>query len=577
MSIWKSIRHVFRAAEAPAPQSGIHSLILPHAMDRWLTADTKTYTPEFVETLARGAMSGDLTARWQMFDLMEQTWPRLQKNLNEIKDAVVGLDWQIQPYNRRGERPTPEAARRADLIEDLIWEMEPDPCLDENDLPATIRDLLDARGKGIAVLEVDWHRRSVESGAALAPRATRWVHPRYYGWDAGASNSVDRLMLNVGEMTRSGRVRTQLDQRFTQFPEHKFVIGICKTKSGHPISGALLRTLGFWWAASNFTRGWFLNFAQIFGMPIRWANYDPNISTSDRTKLEEMLEAMGSSSWAMFPTGVQMELKEAAKTGTDNPQMALLEYADKVCDILVLRQTLTTDVADSGSRALGDVHQGVLTGVKQAMADWAASVLQRQFIRSICVLNFGDDRECPYLIPVLKADKDPLKTAQFLEVAHRIVDLPKAHTYQELGIPLPGPGDEIIPVSAGPVASPGAGMPVPGAPARNLHEADAEAVKAKGAPETAPAAIESLVTGAVASVAGVRPRWLAPVQAELDRLIAGVKSGQMSDQELRKFLESAARNLPDLFAQMDHRALGDALEDAMGKAVVTGLADKVGA
>ena len=31
------------------------------------------------------------------------------------------------------------------------------------------------------------------------------------------------------------------------------------------------------WAASNFAQQWFLNFAQIFGLPIRWANDDPAV------------------------------------------------------------------------------------------------------------------------------------------------------------------------------------------------------------------------------------------------------------------------------------------------------------
>ena len=55
-----------------------------------------------------------------------------------------------------------------------------------------------------------------------------------------------------------------------------------------------------------------------------------------------------------------MEFKEAGKSGQDNPQSYFITLADKLCDITILGQTLTSDVGDSGSRALGEVHEDVL-------------------------------------------------------------------------------------------------------------------------------------------------------------------------------------------------------------------------
>ena len=45
----------------------------------------------------------------------------------------------------------------------------------------------------------------------------------------------------------------------------------------------------------------------------------------------------------------------------------MLDRADRYCDILVLGQTLTTEVGASGSRALGDVHSGVKHEVIEAV------------------------------------------------------------------------------------------------------------------------------------------------------------------------------------------------------------------
>ena len=56
------------------------------------------------------------------------------------------------------------------------------------------------------------------------------------------------------------------------------------------------------------------------------------------------------------------------------PQKLLIEMADRQADIAILGQSLTTDVADSGSRALGDVHKGVRQDVIEAVAGGKVSV-----------------------------------------------------------------------------------------------------------------------------------------------------------------------------------------------------------
>src|SRR5579884_2360167 len=84
----------------PKPTNAVEqpTYILPNARDRWMATNLHYYSPKRVENIARSAMSGNTVAQWQMFDLMEQTWPRLAKNLNELKDAVVDLDWTLQAY-----------------------------------------------------------------------------------------------------------------------------------------------------------------------------------------------------------------------------------------------------------------------------------------------------------------------------------------------------------------------------------------------------------------------------------------------------------------------------------------------
>src|SRR5882672_10003147 len=64
------------------PKSGPMGVVLrPNVRDRWLASQIAYFTPQIVENTFRGAMTGNLLAQWLLFDLMEQTWPRLSKNL----------------------------------------------------------------------------------------------------------------------------------------------------------------------------------------------------------------------------------------------------------------------------------------------------------------------------------------------------------------------------------------------------------------------------------------------------------------------------------------------------------------
>jgi phage gp29-like protein len=480
-------------------------VIAPEARDRWQNAAVRAYTPQHVEQITRGAMSGNLQAQWEMFDLMEQTWPRLNSALNDLKDAVLGLQWNLQPWAPREQQPSDQARRRATLCEELLWNMNPIPENNENDFEDTLRDTLDALGKGIAVLEVDWEVRPCgscnpsdvqrpvvsaetheytsksaftgsfngqsagDSGYVIAPRCTRWVHPRFYGYPIAG---MDRLMLDTTQLVSNHSYVAPADRRgaptigklkiensrfsnaatlqptqdhFAPFPPDKFLISICKQKSGHPISGALLRILGFWWAASNFTWEWFLRYAQIFGMPFRLAFYDANASQGTIDKIQEMLEGMGNAAWAAFPAGTQFEIKTDLQHASRSAHQALLDAADKIVDILIKRQTLTTDAADRGTQALGVVHQGVRADRIMAVAGHAARIINRQLLPAICRLNFGDARECPWIQPGEKEAKDEKAMAErdrtLLEAG---LAMPRTWFYERHAIPQPAEGEDVI-------------------------------------------------------------------------------------------------------------------------------------
>ncbi len=592
------VRSLFGLSAPSVAPGGMGRVVLSTARDRWLTASVSAYTPDRVEQILRSAFTGDLRAQWELFDLMEGTWPRLAKNLNELKQALEDCDWPLQPWSADGEDPTPEAIRRKKVVEAAIWHCEPDPTIDEGDFGDLVRDLADAWGKGISVQELHWAPRRHEGGTLIGLRAASWVHPRLYGYPASDSHQ-DRLMLRVAELTHDNpqalaalaglpafgsgtspvtAAPVAANAEWVPFPRDKFLIGIAKMKTGHAIGAAMLRPLAWWWAVGNFTGEWLVALAQIFGVPIRWATYAQGTPTDQITRIEEMLENMGSAAWGAFPSGTTLELKEAVRSGQDNPQIALMEIVDRVCDLLVLGQTLTSDAGDRGTQALGTVHAEVLTGRKRALVNWVAKTLNQQLIPAICRLNFGDTLDCPYFVIGDEETEDAKAVAETFEIVLRSgMAIPKRFAYDKLGIPEPADGDEVIGPSAG--LSPGQLTAPGGDPAAAPQPAGPSAVTdARGGERyvfvQASAAQRKLAERIAEDATGVERKWLGGAVPWFVRLIEAARDPRMSDAEFIRFLEAKARNVPEeLLPLLNDDALAEAMEVHLGASVVNGAVD----
>jgi phage gp29-like protein len=558
------------AAARPAPEPPLKTVVVPAARDRWLAAGLTDLTPEQIYSTLRGALSGDLLQVWRLFDVMEDTWPRLSVNLAKVRAAVKRHDWTLQAWAPLGSRPSAEALRRARMLGDAIWSMRPAPDLDELGWEGTLDALMDAWGKGVSVLEVDWELRDTAEGAFIAPRCTHWVHPRYYGWPSEDRPEGDRLMLRASEVLPRSQALGPAPQDWLPFPPRKFILAVCKARTAHAAAAARLRQLAWWWCVSNFSGQWLVNYAQLFGVPIRWATYDP-ARPDLRPVLEQMLERMGSAGWAVMPEGTSLTLHAAPGGAAENPQLALLQLADRICDVAILGQTLTTDVGASGSRALGEVHKEVQDEIVQAAIRWLASTLNEQLLPAWCELNWGDRRECPYFLDRAPAERDTRATAETFEVVLRSgVPIPRDFYYEQLGIPQPEPDQPVIMPPSTAVLPP---SPLP----------DPAQARRPGAPPAPPPAAlgaayfarqiqnQALADHVLEDLTGIEAAWLGGARPWLARLVEAAQDPKVSDAEFLELLERARRNVPSELAPLLHpEAVSEALERALGAACVNG-------
>jgi phage gp29-like protein len=395
--------------------------------------------PGDVRSTLAAALNGDLHLQSMLFNAMLDTWPKLQKAIEEIGRKVSVAPWKVHPFSKRGEKPTPKAEAVAKDFEASIWGMKPRAARLECGLEDTIKDIVRGYYYGHGLNEIRW---SQNQDGEWAPRCTKAVPARFFGYPADyglQDDPEDRLMFDPeGGMGM---------RRFVDFPENRFLVSIHRGHNGHPSVSAPLRALTAYWLAAVYGLKWFMNFTQLYGIPWRHAEVG---DSKDDNAVKAALASIGANGYIVTRPGTKINiLAPGSTTAASLPQRELIALADQQCDQFILGQTLTSGVsADGGSRALGEVHQGTLDGVVDGVADFVGGVLTHQLIPAIASANYGESlSELPEMWAKREEVKDEKALAERDEkigITSGKVPVSKAWFYERHGVPMPAETDELL-------------------------------------------------------------------------------------------------------------------------------------
>jgi len=438
------------ASTMTTPMGGLGRVLRPQALFRWLGPQLAAITPTYIEQTMIGAMAGSSLQAWSLFDLMLKTWPELLACYQELIESVIRKKLVYEPYCEEDEKPTPSSLEKQKVVATALRRMQPDATRDDSDLEGTIRDVLDAWFRGVAVSEIIWQNvDDKQVGTITAPKSTFAVDPTNYGFATDGSLGLrSDKSKDAGVWPYSTTTLNPAPNQLQPFPEHKFLIAMHKASGGSPLGGALLRPLAWWWCAANFSSDWLLNLAQVFGLPFRFANYDTNAPQATIDAICNMLQNMGSNGWAAFPVGTTLEMITTGKEGSDHsPQGELLDRADRYARSLILGQTMTGNhgtTGKGGGQAFGTVEESVKSDRIDAAGKFAVTVINQQLVPSILMLNFGNTDEMPTLkyledevADLTEAQRDKTLSDAGLEIG---VD----YLRKKYDIPEPAEGEDTI-------------------------------------------------------------------------------------------------------------------------------------
>lgn len=276
--------------------------------------------------------------------------------LQKRKLAVTSRPWRVDPASEDArDREAAELVQRqlAALGFDILT-----------------GNLLDATLKGFAVTEVMWQVRGAELAAArIIPR-----NQRRFVFDEGS-----RLRMLSREKLWDG----------VELPPMKFLVHSVGAKDGSPYGLGLGHKL-FWpvFFKKQDISFW-LVFVDKFGSPTGLGKYPPSAPKADQTKLLDALKAIAQDAGIIVPQGMEIELLEAARSGSIDTYEKLARYMDQQISECVLGESITTTPGATGlGSGVAEVQNEVRLEVAKADADLLSDTLNATLVRWIVDLNF---------------------------------------------------------------------------------------------------------------------------------------------------------------------------------------------
>ncbi len=423
MKLIERIVNAVRSNSNGRPKPG--QVVMPRSEDSVRDYPSAGLTPSGLSTILREADDGSLSTAMQLFEEMEEKDAHLFAVVNTRRLALTGLEWQVV-----SAADVHEGTDRVRADEAAVYCRDVLRKLDRFD--EVLQHLSLAVGRNIAIAEIVWD---------LAAGEFRPVDIA----------SVDFTRIVFDDLDRPRILTQEEPEEGIELPANKFIVHTPHSVSGHPQRGGLLRVTAMVYLAKNLALKDWMIFAEVFGMPVRIARYEPTATQEEKRELLRMLESLGSNAAGIFSRAVELQIIEANRGTSGPPYERLLEFLNREMSKAWLGQTLTTDIAGQrGSFAASQVHESVRQDVLADDLRKEGYTIRRDLLSPLTRLRLGQEAPVPFFRRKLRQPLDTSELADVLDTAVNRLGLkvPASWAHDALGVPL----------------SDGSEAPVPGSP-----------------------------------------------------------------------------------------------------------------
>lgn len=396
-------------------------LLAPRRADVLRDYPSTGLTPRRLAAILRNADAGDVSEAMQLYEEMEEKDAHLYAVASKRRLALTGLPWTVT-----------SAADVLDGVDRAAADAAADYCRNVlsrlDGFEDSLQHLALALGRNMALAELVWE----ESGGGLA--LVDLV-------------PVDFTRIRLDELDQVRVLTEDEPVQGVALPRGKFVVHTPHAVSGHPMRGGLLRatTLAFL-GKSLGLKDWMI-FAELFGMPVRIARYDPSVTPEEKEEMLRMLESLGSNAAGVFSRAIELEFVEAGQGKAPPPYAQLCDFFNREMSKAWLGQTLTTETPGlGGSFGATRIHEEVRKDLRADDIRKEARTIRRDVLAPLTWFQFGPEAPVPYFGRSVEGPRSLEELTEVLDAAvNRLgVPVPLDWARAALGLPPAAEGEAVL-------------------------------------------------------------------------------------------------------------------------------------
>jgi phage gp29-like protein len=494
-------------------------------------------TPARLQGILGQAELGNLVDQLELADDMEERDGHIYAELFKRKGAVSALEWDIHAPDKASAAEESLAAEVRDWLQGLP------------ELADVLFGMMDGVLKGFAMHELVWSPEPGLGRKVLSPSFT-FRPQRWFTVDEDRSMLMLRSAGGGSMRALAGAAEPLQPFGWLAHQHH--------ARSGYVTRNSLARVLAWPYLFKNYAVRDLAEFLEIFGLPLRLGKYPAGASDTEKATLLQAVVNIGHNAAGIIPQGMAIDFQKAAD-GSAVPFAAMWDRMEAIESRVILGQTLTAGEGQTGTQALGTIHNEVRMDIRNADARQVEQTLNNQLIRAYCLINHAG--VAPHRLPRFAFDTGEGEDLQLyaenlpkLAAAGLRIGVGWAH--KKLRIPEAEEGEELLRAAAadGSVLDVQPNKPkLPPAP---------EALAAKpGAGAPPRDAIDDLVDAELAHWRPMLAPMVQPLLAELENALAAGES-----------LAAFAERLPALAQRMDAAPMAERLARAAFSARLAGEA-----
>ncbi len=226
-------------------------------------------------------------------------------------------------------------------------------------------------------------------------------------------------------------------------PWGKFCVWVPMQRTPYPLAMTLVHPACRLFIFKYYLKIAWMTWMEVYSVPARILFPGRKLEDADKTAAESAMKNISMDFW-----GILNGMGEGARLETLTPGTggAFFEEGARWCDDalsrLYLMQTLTSDVRDSGSRALGQVHQSVRSDLLASDLMAESDNIEQNIIKPMLVLRYpGRDMPLPWFRRKMKEKKDieaeRLAIDQIRLAKENGLHIDDDVLYEKLNIPVP--------------------------------------------------------------------------------------------------------------------------------------------